>query len=131
MSWDLYDRLSDAIGEGQHVYLAYDGRDLELMTKGRIHEDYRELFGRFVDVLTFELRIRCRGVGETTWKRPRSREVWKPTSATDFAAEKLEAVRGIPRHVSPTILPTIPTRTWRSRSTSRRRRLTAPASTQR
>ncbi len=27
VSWDLYDLLSDAIGERQHVYLAYDGRD--------------------------------------------------------------------------------------------------------
>jgi Uma2 family endonuclease len=65
VSWDLYDRLSDAIDEHQHVYLAYDGKDLEIMTKGRFHEDYREIFGRLVN-----LRIRCRGVGETTWKRP-------------------------------------------------------------
>jgi hypothetical protein len=25
IAWDLYDRLSDAIGEGQNVHLAYDG----------------------------------------------------------------------------------------------------------
>ena len=41
VSWELYDRLSDAVGERQHVYLAYDGKDLEIMTKGRDHEDYQ------------------------------------------------------------------------------------------
>src|SRR5262249_42680834 len=68
--WDLYDRLSDAIDEHQHVYLAYDGKDLEIMTKGRIHEVYRAFFVRLVNALTFELRSRCSDLGETTWKRP-------------------------------------------------------------
>ncbi len=70
LDWELYDRLSDAIGERQHVYLAYDGKDLEIMTKGREHEGFRDLFGWFVKVVTFEWRIPCRGLGETTWKRP-------------------------------------------------------------
>lgn len=70
LSWELYDRLSDAVGERQHIYLAYDGRDLELMTKGWTHEDYKELFSRFVTFVTSELRIRSRPAGETTWKRP-------------------------------------------------------------
>lgn len=69
LSWQLYDRLSEAVGERQHVYLAYDGKDLEIMTRGREHEDFKEFLGRFVNALTFELKIRCRGAGETTWKR--------------------------------------------------------------
>jgi Uma2 family endonuclease len=70
VNWELYNRLSDEIGERQHVYLAYDGKDLEIMTKGREHEDFKEFLGRFVNALAFELKIRCRGAGETTWKRP-------------------------------------------------------------
>jgi Uma2 family endonuclease len=70
LSWDLYDLLSDAIGERQHVFLAYDGKDLEIMTTGRVHEDFKELLGWFIKVVTFELRVGCRGAGETTWKRP-------------------------------------------------------------
>jgi Uma2 family endonuclease len=70
VNWELYDRLSDEIGENQHVYLAFDGKDLEVMTKGREHEDFKEFLCRFVNALTFELKIRCRGAGETTWKRP-------------------------------------------------------------
>ena len=68
--WDLYDRLSDAIGEGQNVHLAYDGKDLEIMTVGPTHEDAKENLGRFVNAVAFEVRIRCRGLGLTTWKRP-------------------------------------------------------------
>jgi Uma2 family endonuclease len=68
--WDLYDRLSDAIGEGQNVHLAYDGKDLEIMTVGPTHEDAKEFLGRFVNAVAFEVRIRCRGLGQTTWKRP-------------------------------------------------------------
>ncbi len=68
--WELYDRLSDAVGENGDVRLAYDGKDLEIMTVGPNHEDAKEMLGRFVNAITFELKIRCRGLGQTTWKRP-------------------------------------------------------------
>jgi Uma2 family endonuclease len=69
LSWDLYDRLSDAIGEGQHVHLAFDGEDLEIMTTGYLHEEFKELLGRLVNAGTVELDIPCNGGGQTTWKR--------------------------------------------------------------
>jgi Uma2 family endonuclease len=68
--WTLYDQLSDAIGEGQNVHLAYDGKDLEIMVIGPTHEDAKEGLQLFVKAVAFELRIRCRGLGQTTWKRP-------------------------------------------------------------
>ena len=37
----LHDRLDDAISAGQHIRLAYDGKDLEIMTTGRMHEDFK------------------------------------------------------------------------------------------
>jgi Uma2 family endonuclease len=91
VSWDLYDRLSDAVDEHQHVYLAYDGKDLEIMTKGRVHEVYREFFGRLVNALTFELRIRCSGLGETTWKRPEIARGLESDLGYYFTAKKLAA----------------------------------------
>jgi len=68
--WDIYDRLSDAIGEGQNVRLAYDGKDLEIMVTGPTHEDAKESLQVFVKAVAFELRVRCRGLGQTSWKRP-------------------------------------------------------------
>jgi Uma2 family endonuclease len=92
VSWELYDLLSDAIDEKQHVYLAYDGKDLEIMTKGLIHEGYREFLGRFVHALTFELRIRSRGAGETTWKRPEIARGLESDLCYFFTPEKLVVV---------------------------------------
>jgi Uma2 family endonuclease len=70
ISWDLYDRLSDAIGEDQHVRLTYDGKDLEIMTVGYRHEGLKGLVGRQVNAVTVELDIACTDGGQTTWKRP-------------------------------------------------------------
>jgi hypothetical protein len=42
VSWETDRSLSRAQGEGDHVRLAYDGRDLEIMTTGNVHENLRE-----------------------------------------------------------------------------------------
>jgi Uma2 family endonuclease len=65
---DLYNRLDEAIDEGQHIRLAYDGKDLELMTTGELHEYYKILLDKFVDVVTSALEIDHVGAGEKTWK---------------------------------------------------------------
>ena len=90
--WDLYDRLSDAIGEGQHVHLAYDGKDLEIMTVGPTHEDAKEYLGRFVNAVAFEARVRCRGLGQTTWKRPELSRGIEADLCYFFDPEKLAIV---------------------------------------
>jgi Uma2 family endonuclease len=91
LSWDLYDRLSDAIDPRQHIYLAYDGKDLEIMTKGRWHEHYKELFGRFVSRVTAALMIRRATLGETSWKRPEIARGLEADQCYYFAPDKLEA----------------------------------------
>jgi len=93
LGWDLYDRLSDAIGARQHVYLAYDGKDLEIMTKGWDHEDFKELLGRLVTALTDDLHIPTRGLGETTWKRPEIGRGLEADQCYFFQAEKLDQIR--------------------------------------
>jgi len=91
VSWDLYDQLSDAIGEKQRVFLAYDGRDLEIMTKGRVPESYRDVFGWFVKFVISELKIRCRGLGETTWKRPELARGLESDLCYCFSPDKIAA----------------------------------------
>jgi Uma2 family endonuclease len=92
LNWDLYDRLSDAIGEGQNVHLAYDGRDLEIMTTGNLHEDFNDLFGRLVNAVTVELDIPCKSGGQTTWKRPAITRGLEADRCYYFTPEKLAAV---------------------------------------
>jgi Uma2 family endonuclease len=70
VSWELYDRLTNEIGEGQNVHVAYDGRDIEIMTLGPLHEDFKENLGLFVSLLFLELGVNFQGIGQTTWKRP-------------------------------------------------------------
>jgi Uma2 family endonuclease len=98
VSWDLYDRLSDAIGEGQNVHLAYDGKSLEITTAGPLHEQFKALFGRFVNALTFELRIRNSGAGQTTWKRPEVERGLEADQSYYFDPAKLAAdAKGLAR----------------------------------
>jgi len=92
VSWDLYDRLSDAVGEGQHVYVAFDGKDLELMTTGMIHDNYGEFFGWFVRIVASELRIRCRPLGQVTWKRPEIARGLEADKCYYFTPKKLKAL---------------------------------------
>jgi Uma2 family endonuclease len=91
VGWNVYETVIDAIGEGPHVRLAYDGRGLEIMTKGRIHQDYSELVGRLVDVITEELDIACSGAGETSRKRLEIARGLEADQCYYFQPEKLAA----------------------------------------
>jgi Uma2 family endonuclease len=92
LSWDLYDRLSDELGERQHIRLAFDGRDLEIMSPGYVHEDSRELLSRLVNAVTVELGIPSRGGGQTTWKRPALERGLEADLCYHFAPGKLAAI---------------------------------------
>jgi Uma2 family endonuclease len=98
VGWNVYDILCDAIGERQKVFVAYDGSDLEIMTKGWTHESFRENLGKFVSALTYELRIRCRSLGETTWKRPAIERGLESDLCYYFTPDKIAAdVQGLAR----------------------------------
>jgi hypothetical protein len=70
VEWEIYDRLSDAVGEGSQVRMIYDGKDLEIMTTSDIHDHFRSVLGLFVHELATALDIPMAGSGQTTWKRP-------------------------------------------------------------
>jgi hypothetical protein len=63
LSWDLYDRLSDAVGPRQAIYLAYDGEDLEITTKGLYHEDHKDRAGKFVMIVSVIVRTTLESCG--------------------------------------------------------------------
>jgi Uma2 family endonuclease len=90
---DLYNRLDEAIGEGQHIRLTYDGKDLELMTTSRLHEFYADLFGRFVSAVTFALDIDCVAAGETTWKTEEMDRGLQADRSYYFEPEKIRMSR--------------------------------------
>jgi Uma2 family endonuclease len=68
VDWQAYHSLSEATVEGQHVRLAYDGKDLEIiMVTGNVHEHWKELLIKIINALTSWLEIDCVSCGETTW----------------------------------------------------------------
>lgn len=66
-SFRAYEIWVESLPERSPVRMAYDGRSLEIMVKGPMHEDFRGVLGRFVEVVAGELGIRTMGLGETTW----------------------------------------------------------------
>ncbi len=69
VSWPVYETWVDALPESTPVRMAYDGRNLEIMTKGPDHEGYRQLLGHLVVEIARSLKLPLKGLGETTWKR--------------------------------------------------------------
>jgi Uma2 family endonuclease len=68
VDWNTYYRLSEAAGDGQHFHLIYDGKDLEIMVTSNVHEYYKDLIARIVDMLAVGLDLDYESCGETTWK---------------------------------------------------------------
>jgi Uma2 family endonuclease len=68
-TWDAYDSFVDAVGEGENCRVAYDGKDIELMNVGPVHDSLGEILGQFINLDSEELGIDLRGMRSTTWKR--------------------------------------------------------------
>ena len=68
--YHIYDTLIEAVSPHSPVRMAYDGKDLEIMTKGTSHEGFRWLIDPIIRNVAGMAGFRIKGLGETTWKRP-------------------------------------------------------------
>jgi Uma2 family endonuclease len=66
--WETYQALLADLGD-RPIHLTYDRGSLEIMTLSSAHETYKTLLGRFVEILTLELRMPIRSGGSTTLDR--------------------------------------------------------------
>ncbi len=55
--YQVYESWVRSLPESTPIRMAYDGRSMELMVKGRKHDNYRELLGEIVRAITQELAI--------------------------------------------------------------------------
>ena len=92
VSWRFYESLVDSIPQRSPFHVDFDGKDVEVMVKGWDHEGFNSLLGSFVEVVTEELEIPCKGLGETTWKRPEIARGLEADKCYFFLPEKLAAV---------------------------------------
>src|SRR6516162_9892994 len=91
VDWDFYEKLVDSVPEGSNIHVDYDGRDLEVMAKGREHEISKRLLGRIAETTAEEFNIQYLPAGETTWKRPEIARGLEADECYYFLPDKLAA----------------------------------------
>ena len=69
VTWDDYESLIDQIGEARSCRVAFDGKDIEMLTLGPFHERQKSLLDWFIMIVAGELKIERQPMGSTTWKR--------------------------------------------------------------
>ncbi len=126
VSWEFYDRISDAIGEQSHIRLAYDGEDMEIMTLGPNHERSKNVSRpiRFRSLLGADDRFRADGLHDLEaieGERRASNPIYVTSSIKASSKPSAPSPYG-----NPTTSPTIPTLTWPSKSISRNPRIDRP-----
>lgn len=60
---------STSMGKARNYRIAFDGKDIEMMTLGPFHERQKSLLDWFIMVVAGKLRIERQPMGSTTWKR--------------------------------------------------------------
>jgi len=97
VTWDAYERLVDALGEGGNCRVAFDGKDIEMMTLGPFHERQRSLLEFFITIVAGELKIRRQPMGSTTWKRKKLKRAIESDLCYYFDPAKLAAAAAAAR----------------------------------
>ena len=73
VSWELYEQLRDDEANW-HVRMSYDDGELELMSPSQRHGAIEIRFGLFLMELARVLGFKCKPLGNTTWKKQRSKK---------------------------------------------------------
>ena len=89
VTWDDYERFVDSIGEGENCRVAFDGKDIEIMTLGPRHDTLRERLSAFVNLVADGLAIDLEALGSTTWMRPEVNRGLESDLCYYFDPEKL------------------------------------------
>jgi Uma2 family endonuclease len=103
VDWAFYEQLVDSIPEGANLRVDFDGKDLEIITKGVNHEAARGLLGKLVSLLAYEFGLPFKSLGETTWKRPEIARGLEADECFYFRPEKLVAMAAAKSRKSQTI----------------------------
>jgi Uma2 family endonuclease len=86
VSWELYEQLLHVVGD-RPLRLTYDEGELEIMPPLRLHEKFKKLIGRMIEVLSLELRIPMECAGSTTFRRKRLAKGLEPDECYYIAHE--------------------------------------------
>ena len=70
VTWDVYESLIDSIGEGENCRVAFDGKDIEMMSIGPFHDLLKSSMDAFIAIVAGELAIEQLGPGGAS-RRPK------------------------------------------------------------
>jgi Uma2 family endonuclease len=91
VDWAFYEELVDSVPESSNIQVGYDGKDLEVMGKGRKHGKGTKLLGQLVEAIAQELGIPYSSLADTTWKRPEIARGLEADQCYYFLPEKIAA----------------------------------------
>lgn len=92
VSWQMFEKILEELGESRAARVSYSKGVLEIMTPLAEHEDDKVMIGDLVKALLEELDIEFRSLGSTTFK---NQEMLQAVEADDcFYIQNEAAVRG-------------------------------------
>jgi len=92
VDWAFYEQLADSIPERCHIHVDYDGKDVEIMSPGLVHDNDKRLLGQLVEAIAQVLGVPYKSAGQTTWKRSDVARGLEADESYFFHADKLDAV---------------------------------------
>ena len=92
VSWDAYEQILDALGDGRAVHLTYDQGVLEFMVPSEAHENPSDVIGDFIKTLTIESGLNIKSMASTTLKREPLQKGAEPDKC--YYIQHEEIVRG-------------------------------------
>jgi Uma2 family endonuclease len=91
VTWEDYEGLVEQMGESRNCRVAFDGKDIEMMTLGPFHERQKSLLDWFIMIVAGELKIERQPMGSTTWKRKKQKRAIESDVCYYFDPAKLTA----------------------------------------
>jgi Uma2 family endonuclease len=93
VNWAFYAQLVDSIPPDAHIHVDYDGKDLEIMSPtSPVHDDARTLLSQLAHAVAQVLRVRYKGLGQTTWMRKEIARGLESDECYFFQPDKLAAL---------------------------------------
>jgi Uma2 family endonuclease len=90
ISWNDYEELLDAVGEGSSLRICYDEGTLQVMSPSSKHEHVAKLIERLVDLLSIRQRTKVLFYGSATLKKQSEKKGAEPDAC--FYVQTADAV---------------------------------------
>ncbi len=95
--WDDYIALVDSLDEHSSLRVAFDGKDIEIMTKGTDHDRFSNVINQLVVAVAQAKGVHVEPYGEATWRKPGGKRGLEADQWYFFDARKRERIARIQR----------------------------------